>query len=77
MVVRQGMVITGAGLVVGVVAAVVLSRFVAPLLYSVDALDPITFVGIPLLLGVVALAATYLPARRASRIDPMIAFKAD
>ncbi len=77
MVVRQGMVITGAGLALGVLAAVVLSRFVAPLLYGVDALDPITFVGIPLLLGAVALAATYLPARRASRIDPMIAFKAD
>jgi predicted permease len=77
MVVRQGMTITAIGMAIGLAAAVLLSRFVATLLYGVSALDPLTFGGISLLLGMVALAAIYLPARRATRIDPMIAFKAE
>ena len=77
MVVRQGMVITAIGVALGLAAAVGLSRFVATLLYGVDALDPVTFGGIPALLALVALMAIYLPARRASRIDPMVAFNSD
>jgi ABC-type antimicrobial peptide transport system permease subunit len=77
MVVFQGMRITLIGMIIGLAAAVVLGRFVASLLYGVSALDPITFGGISLLLGLVALLATSVPALRATRIDPMIAFKTD
>lgn len=77
MVVRQGMTITLVGVALGLLSAVALSRFVSSLLYGVSALDPVTFVAIPLLLAAVALVATLVPARRATRIDPMLAFKTE
>jgi putative ABC transport system permease protein len=71
----QGAMLTAAGLGLGLLGAVGLSRFLASFLYGVTATDPMTFAGIPLLLAVVALAACYLPARRASKLEPTRALR--
>ena len=63
------------GLVVGVACAIALSRLVAKLLYGVTAGDLLTYAGVVTLLGSVALIATCIPARRASRVDPMVALR--
>ena len=73
MVVRQGMTLALIGIAVGVAGALGLTRLIANLLFGVEAADPLTFVAISLLLGFVAFLACYLPARRAARLDPMIA----
>ncbi len=73
MVVRQGMVLALIGIGVGLVGAFGLTRLIASLLFGVNATDPFTFMAISLLLLFVALLACYLPARRAARLDPMIA----
>lgn len=73
---RTGMLI-GAGLAIGIVAALILSRFVQALLYETRALDPLTFVSLPLLLAGIALAAAYLPARRTTAVDPLAVLRAD
>ena len=77
MVVWQGMRLTLVGVVVGLASAFVLSRFVASFLFGIKARDPMVFVAIPLVLSAVAFVAVWLPARRASRIDPMIALRAE
>lgn len=69
--------ITGVGLVVGVASALGLTRLIAALLYDVEVHDPLTFVSVAALLGVVALAACYIPARRATRVDAMVALRAE
>jgi putative ABC transport system permease protein len=76
MIVMQGMRLALVGVVIGVAAAFGLSRFIASLLFGVKALDPIIFASIPVLLTVVALLAVWLPARRASRVDPVTALRA-
>jgi putative ABC transport system permease protein len=63
------------GVVIGLLVAFGLTRIIAGLLYGVSAVDPITFVCIPLLLAIVTLLASYLPARRASRVDPIITLR--
>ena len=76
-VVAQGMILTGIGLVVGLLGAWGLSRALASLLYGVSATDPLTFAGTPVILGLVALLATWLPARRAARVDPVEALRSE
>jgi ABC-type antimicrobial peptide transport system permease subunit len=75
MVLKQGVIITAIGMVLGLVCAIGLSRVVASMLYGVSATDPLTFLFITLLLSVVALAACYIPARRATKVDPVIAIR--
>ncbi len=75
MLVRQGMVLAIAGLAAGIAAAFAVTRLVSGMLIHVGASDPATFLAAALFLAFVALAATWLPARRATRIDPMIALR--
>lgn len=77
MVVRQGLVVAGVGVAIGVCAGLVLTRLMAALLYGVTATDPPTFVAVPVLLIAVATAAAWLPARRAARVDPAEALRAN
>jgi predicted permease len=77
MVVRQGMVIVALGATVGLVGAAFAARLLQGLLYTDNAYDPITFVGVPAVLLLAAALATYLPARRAARVDPVTALKSD
>jgi putative ABC transport system permease protein len=77
LVVGEGMRLVAAGVVLGLVGAWLLSRVVASQLYGISARDPLTYVMVALLLGGVALMATYLPARRATRVDPMLALRSE
>ncbi len=72
---RQGLALTAVGVAVGVTAALLLTSLVANLLCGISAVDPVTFTVIPLILVTVAAAAIDLPARRASRVDPVIALR--
>jgi predicted permease len=75
MVVVQGMRLAILGVILGVVAAYGLSRYMSTLLFGVEARDPLVFVGVPLLLALIALAAVWVPARRASGVDPLGALR--
>jgi putative ABC transport system permease protein len=77
LVVGQGMILAVVGIVIGLAAAFALTRVLSSLLFQVSATDPYSFIVIPLLLGVVALLANFLPARRATKVDPMIALRAE
>ncbi len=75
MVIGQGMVLTLIGVVIGIGGAFWLTRFLASFLFAVKAWDPVAFIVTPLLLGAVALLAVWIPAQRATRVDPMIALR--
>ncbi|HEV2687991.1 MAG TPA: ADOP family duplicated permease, partial [Bryobacteraceae bacterium] len=77
LVVRQGMTLALTGVASGLAGAFVLTRFLRSLLFGVNATDPITFVGMSLLLAAIALLASYIPARRAARIDPMVSLRCE
>jgi putative ABC transport system permease protein len=77
MVIAQGMLLVLIGAALGTAAAIGLTRFLESFLYGVAALDPLVFVAVPILLSVVALAAIWLPAHRASRIDPIQALRCE
>jgi putative ABC transport system permease protein len=75
--VRHGLWLTGAGVTVGVLVAIALTRLMSSLLVGVSPKDPMTYAAVSIALGAVALLATYLPARRAARIDPIVALRSD
>ncbi len=77
LVVRQGMCMVGIGLLLGLTGAWALSRVLTSQLYDVSARDPFTYLSVAALLGAVALAALYLPARRAVRLDPMTSLRSE
>ncbi len=72
-----GMKLVGSGLLIGLAAAAALSQLLSRLLYGVPGLDPLTFLGVPVVLGVVALAASWIPARRVTRISPVGALRSE
>jgi putative ABC transport system permease protein len=75
MVLGQGMRTILIGLVIGLAASLALTRMIGSLLFGVTATDPVTFVAVVLLLIATALAACYIPARRAAKVDPMVALR--
>lgn len=75
MVVRQAMTLALVGIVIGLAAAWGLTRLMATLLFNVKPTDPVVFVAVPVLLAAVALVASYLPARRTLRVDPLVALR--
>ena len=77
MIVREGLAVTGAGLVIGLGAAALSGGVLKSLLYEVKPTDPVTLAGVAVVLVLVAALASYLPARRAARVDPIIAMRGD
>jgi putative ABC transport system permease protein len=77
LVVRQGMILALVGVVIGIGAAFGLTRLIASFLFGVKTWDPIVFVSVPVILSAVALAATWIPAQRASKLDPMAALRVE
>jgi ABC-type antimicrobial peptide transport system permease subunit len=77
LVVRQGMLLAFAGLAIGLAGAFALTRLLRSLLFGVEATDPLTFGAIAILLSATALLASYIPAQRAARIDPMVSLRCE
>jgi putative ABC transport system permease protein len=75
LIVGKSMIQTLIGVAIGLVAAVALTRVMASLLYGVSALDPVTFAGVSMLLIIVALFASYFPARKAANINPIVGLR--
>jgi putative ABC transport system permease protein len=75
MVVKEGFVLALAGVAIGIAAALTLTRLMETMLFEVSETDPLTFASVSIVLLVVALAACWIPARRATRVDPMVALR--
>ncbi len=75
LVVKRGMLLVGIGIVAGVVLALAMARLISGLLFGITATDPLTFIGVAALLGLVAFVANYIPAHRAASVDPMEALR--
>jgi predicted permease len=75
LVMRQGLLLAAAGLVIGLAVSLAATRLLTKMLFDVKPTDPLTYVGVAILLGAVALLATYIPARRALQVDPLIALR--
>lgn len=75
LVLRQALMLAAAGIAIGLAVSLALTRMIATLLYQVSATDPVTYIGGPILFAAVALLASYLPARRATQVDPVIALR--
>jgi ABC-type antimicrobial peptide transport system permease subunit len=77
MVLRHGLKLTALGLSIGLAAAYALTRYMRSQLFGVKAADPLTFAGVALLLVAVALMACWIPARRATKVDPLVALRSE
>jgi putative ABC transport system permease protein len=77
LIVREGMTVGAIGIAVGVAGALALSRALATLVFDVPVRDPLTYAAVAATLAIVALAACVIPARKASRVDPMVALRCD
>jgi ABC-type antimicrobial peptide transport system permease subunit len=77
LVVGQGLVLAGIGIAVGLAGAAALTRLITGLLYGVKATDPVTFIAVPLVLTAAVMVASYVPARRATRLDPVAALRCE
>jgi putative ABC transport system permease protein len=75
LVLRKGALLAGAGMVLGIPAALAISRLMRALLYGISPRDLTVFVGVPVLLAIVALAASFIPAHRAAKVDPTVALR--
>lgn len=75
LVLRRGLVLAGCGVAVGLIGSLALTRLLTSLLFGVSATDPVTFVVVSILLTAVAVIATYIPARRAMKVDPLVALR--
>jgi putative ABC transport system permease protein len=77
MVMNQAMRLSGIGIAAGVVVALIASKALSTLLFRISRTDPVTYLGIVTMLGGVALLASYIPARRATKVDPMVALRSE
>ena len=77
LVLKDGMIMVGIGIALGLATAFLVTRLLASFLYGVSAMDALTFTGIPLILTIVALTACYMPARRAMKVDPILALRSE
>jgi putative ABC transport system permease protein len=75
LVLKQGLKLISAGVTIGLIASLALTRLMKSLLFEVNAIDPLTFVIVALMLDIVALLACLVPARRATKVDPMVALR--
>jgi len=77
LILAQGLSVAGLGLVLGMAGAMLLSRLMSSVLFGVEPIDAPTYLGVACALALIALLAIWLPARRAARVDPMIALRSD